>query len=131
MTKRIVVVASGRGSNFQAMIGALQRGSIPAECVALVTDNPKAYAIERAAGRSIPVVVVDYGSFASRELYEQALLRGAQGCPTRPCRACRVHAYSRIGDCPGVCRKDDEHPPGACCPVSPASMPSGRHSITG
>ena len=48
MTKRIVVIASGRGSNFQAIIGALQRGSIPAECVALVTDNPKAYAIERA-----------------------------------------------------------------------------------
>ena len=46
MTKRIVVVASGRGSNFQAIIGALQRGNIPAECVALVTDNPEAYAIE-------------------------------------------------------------------------------------
>ncbi|MFA6363985.1 phosphoribosylglycinamide formyltransferase [Methanoregula sp.] len=74
MTKRIVVVASGRGSNFQAIIGALQRGNIPAECVALVTDNPKAYAIERAEAANIPVVVVDYGSFATRELYEQALL---------------------------------------------------------
>jgi phosphoribosylglycinamide formyltransferase-1 len=74
MTKRIVVVASGRGSNFQAIIGALQRGSIPAECVALVTDNPKAYAMERAQAATIPVVVVDYASFATRELYEQALL---------------------------------------------------------
>ena len=74
MTKRIVVVASGRGSNFQAIIGAMQRGSIPAECVALVTDNPKAYAIERADAAGIPIVVVDYGSFATRELYEQALL---------------------------------------------------------
>lgn len=74
MTKRIVVVASGRGSNFQAIIGALQRGSIPADCVALVTDNPKAYAIERAEAAGIPVVVIDYGSFATRELYEQALL---------------------------------------------------------
>jgi phosphoribosylglycinamide formyltransferase-1 len=68
------VVASGRGSNFQAIIGALQRGSIPAECVALVTDNPKAYAMERAQVATIPVVVVDYASFATRELYEQALL---------------------------------------------------------
>jgi len=74
MAKRIVVVASGRGSNFQAIIGALQRGEIPAECVALVTDNPKAYAIERAEAAGIPVVVVDFGSFATRELYEQALL---------------------------------------------------------
>jgi len=79
MTKRIVVVASGRGSNFQAIIGALQRGSIPAECVALVTDNPKAYAIERAQAASIPVVVVDYGSFATRDLYEQALLEALKG----------------------------------------------------
>ncbi len=74
MTKRIVVVASGRGSNFQAIIGALGRGAIPAQCVALVTDNPKAYAIERATAAQIPVVVVDYGAYTTRELYEQALL---------------------------------------------------------
>jgi phosphoribosylglycinamide formyltransferase-1 len=74
MTKRIVVVASGRGSNFQAIIGALERGRIPAQCVALVTDNPKACAIERATAAKIPVVVVDYGAYETRELYEQALL---------------------------------------------------------
>jgi len=74
MTKRIVVVASGRGSNFQAIIGALERGRIPAQCVALVTDNPKAYAIERATAAKIPVVVVDYGAYETRERYEQALL---------------------------------------------------------
>ena len=74
MTKRIVVVASGRGSNFQAVIESLQRGWIAGSCVALVTDNPKAYAIERAQAAGIPVVIVDFGRFASRELYEQALL---------------------------------------------------------
>ena len=74
MAKRIVVVASGRGSNFQAIIESLQRGMIPAACVALVTDNPEAYAIERAEAAGIPAVVIDYAAFASRELYEQALL---------------------------------------------------------
>ncbi|MDD1703104.1 MAG: phosphoribosylglycinamide formyltransferase, partial [Methanoregula sp.] len=74
MTKRIAVVASGRGSNFQAIIEAIQKGYITGECVALVTDNPKAYAIERAESANIPAVVVDYGLFASREHYEQALL---------------------------------------------------------
>ena len=78
MAKRIVVVASGRGSNFQAVIEALQRGMIPAACVALVTDNPKAYAIERAETAGIPVVVVDYAVSASRESYEQALLCALQ-----------------------------------------------------
>jgi phosphoribosylglycinamide formyltransferase 1 len=74
MTKRIAVLASGRGSNFQAVIDAIAAGMIPATCTALITDNPKAYAIERAQKANIPVVVIDYASFASREAYERALL---------------------------------------------------------
>jgi phosphoribosylglycinamide formyltransferase-1 len=82
MAKRIVVVASGRGSNFQAVIESLKRGWIRGACVALVTDNPKAYAMERAEAAGIPVVVVDYAAFASRELYEQALLAALKdACP--------------------------------------------------
>lgn len=74
MTLRIAVLASGRGSNFQAVIDAIQAGKIPARCVALITDNPKAFAIERARKAGIPVIVIDYSSFASREVYEHALL---------------------------------------------------------
>ncbi|HEX3001906.1 MAG TPA: phosphoribosylglycinamide formyltransferase [Methanoregula sp.] len=72
--KRIAVLASGRGSNFQAVIEAIYAGKIPATCVALITDNPSAYAIERAEKAGIPVSVVDFKSFPSRENYEQALL---------------------------------------------------------
>jgi phosphoribosylglycinamide formyltransferase-1 len=78
MTRRIAVLASGRGSNFQAVIDAIQAGEIPARCVALITDNPKAYAIERAGKAGIPVVIVDYSSFPSREVYERALLSAMQ-----------------------------------------------------
>lgn len=78
MTKRIAVLASGRGSNFQAIIDAISSGTIPARCVALITDNPKAYAIERAAQAGIPAVVIDYTSFLSREVYERALLSAMQ-----------------------------------------------------
>ncbi|MCK9590535.1 MAG: phosphoribosylglycinamide formyltransferase [Methanoregula sp.] len=74
MKKRIAVLASGRGSNFQAVIDSLQEGKIPATCIALITDNPKAYAIERANIAKIPVTVIDYASFPSREMYERALL---------------------------------------------------------
>ena len=74
MQKRIAVLASGRGSNFQAIIEAIQDGKIPATCSALITDNPDAYAIERARKAKIPVIVVDYAMFSSRELYEHALL---------------------------------------------------------
>jgi len=78
MTQRIAVLASGRGSNFQAVIDAIQAGTIPARCVALITDNPEAYAIVRAEKAGIPVVIVDYTSFSSREIYERALLSAMQ-----------------------------------------------------
>ena len=78
MKKRIAVLASGRGSNFQAVIDAIQDGKIPATCVALISDNPKAYAIERAKKAKIPVMLIDYSMFSSRELYESALLSAMQ-----------------------------------------------------
>lgn len=78
MTKRIAVLASGRGSNFQAVIDAIAAGTIPATCVALITDNPKAYAIERAKMANIPVSVIDFSSFPARSAYEKALLAAMQ-----------------------------------------------------
>lgn len=74
MTKRIAVLASGRGSNFQAVIEAIAAGRIPATCVALITDNPKAYAIERAQKANVPVIILDYATFPAKENYEHALL---------------------------------------------------------
>jgi len=78
MKKRIVILASGRGSNFQAVIEAIRQEKIPAVCVALITDNPGAYAVERAKNAGIPVNVVDYSAFSSRETYERALLSAMQ-----------------------------------------------------
>lgn len=77
--KRVAVLASGRGSNFQALIDAIQKGEIPASCVGLVTDNPAAYAITRAREAGIPVHVVDYSRFPSKEEYESALLAAMRG----------------------------------------------------
>ncbi len=72
--KRIAVLASGRGSNFQAVIDAVTDGRIPAVCCGLVTDNPAAYAIARAERAGIPVFIVDFTVFPSKEAYERALL---------------------------------------------------------
>ena len=78
MKKRIAVLASGRGSNFQAIIEAIKGGKIPATCVALITDNPNAYAIERARKAEIPVIIIEYSLFSSSLLYEYALLSAMQ-----------------------------------------------------
>ncbi|HPC54502.1 MAG TPA: phosphoribosylglycinamide formyltransferase [Methanolinea sp.] len=73
--KRIAALASGRGSNFQAVIDAIRQGSIPAECVGLVSDNPGAYAITRARSAGIPVFIVDYSRYSTKDEYEADLLR--------------------------------------------------------
>lgn len=73
--RRIAVLASGRGSNFQAIIDAITRREIPATCCGLITDNPDAYATERARQAGIPVFVVEYGSYPAKEAYERALCR--------------------------------------------------------
>ena len=78
--KRIAVLASGRGSNFQAVIDAVAAGEIPAICVGLITDNPRAYAIKRAEDAGIPTVVVEYARFPSKAAYEEALLAAMRSC---------------------------------------------------
>ncbi|MCC7565001.1 MAG: phosphoribosylglycinamide formyltransferase [Methanomicrobiaceae archaeon] len=78
--KRIAVLASGRGSNFQAVIDAIASGDIPAICVRLISDNPSAYALERARRAGIEATVVDAGRFSDRAAYEEALLAAMQDC---------------------------------------------------
>ncbi|QYZ78709.1 phosphoribosylglycinamide formyltransferase [Methanofollis formosanus] len=78
--KRIAVLASGRGSNFQAVLDALGAGTIRAECVGLITDNPGAYAITRAREAGIEATVLDYRAYPSKEAYEADLLAAMQAC---------------------------------------------------
>ena len=72
--KRIAVLASGRGSNFQAILDALARGEINGECVALITDNRDAYAVERAKAAGVPAVVVNFRDYPAKPAFEADLL---------------------------------------------------------
>ena len=71
--QQLAVLASGRGSNFQALIDAGARGHVPATISLLITDNPGAYAIERAKRAGIPCRIVDYSSYPSKDAYNAAL----------------------------------------------------------
>ena len=44
--KRIVILASGNGSNFEAIVKTARKEKWPVEIVSLITDNPHAYAIQ-------------------------------------------------------------------------------------
>ncbi len=72
--KQIVVLASGRGSNFQAIVSAIQQGMIRARCIALISDNPLAVAVDFAKDVNIPVHVLDFFSFPDKSAYEVTLL---------------------------------------------------------
>ena len=53
---RLVVLASGFGSNLQAIIDSCATGELPTEVVAIVSDRPEAYALERARSTGTPAV---------------------------------------------------------------------------
>jgi phosphoribosylglycinamide formyltransferase 1 len=65
----IGVLASGRGSNFQAIIDAIETGYVQAGINVLITDNPKAFSIERAKQHRIESLVIRPGDYASRNEY--------------------------------------------------------------
>ncbi|HIH02452.1 MAG TPA: phosphoribosylglycinamide formyltransferase [Methanoregulaceae archaeon] len=70
---RCTVLASGRGSDFQAICDAVAAGTCPVELVRLITDNPSALAIGRAHRAGVPVTIIDRTSFPDRAAYEAAL----------------------------------------------------------
>ena len=71
--KKIGVLVSGRGSNLQAIIDNVESGYINAEIAIVISDNPDAYALERAKRHGIPFEVVNYKDFPSREDAEKKI----------------------------------------------------------
>lgn len=75
---RIAVLASGRGSNLQAVIDAILAGRIHAQVAAVISNKREAYALERARKHGLTDIFLDPKPFAgrpdSRELYDRALL---------------------------------------------------------
>ena len=66
---RIGVLASGRGSNFQSIINEIASQRLKAEIVLLITDNPSAFAIERAKKHIIEYLVILPKEYRSRDDY--------------------------------------------------------------
>ena len=78
MKKRIAVLVSGGGTNLQALIDAEEAGKIPhGEIAMVISNNPNAYALERAKQHGIPAAVItkkECGSQAAFEAEIQAVL---------------------------------------------------------
>jgi phosphoribosylglycinamide formyltransferase 1 len=86
---RLAVLASGNGSNLQAIIDALHRhrasgpvSSSPSppliEVALVVSDVPGARALKRAESAGIPTVVLPFESYPNREAHDQAMVAAIQ-----------------------------------------------------
>ncbi|MFA5370324.1 MAG: phosphoribosylglycinamide formyltransferase, partial [Candidatus Omnitrophota bacterium] len=70
----IAVFASGRGTNFSAIIKAVKSGRIKANLSLLVCDNPKAGAVSRAKRAGIKAVLVKREDFPGKEEFEAKII---------------------------------------------------------
>lgn len=78
---RICVCVSGGGTNLQAIYDAMGDGRIKnAEIVRVISNNPGAYALERAKAHGSEAVCISPKTFPDREAFNEALLAGIKEC---------------------------------------------------
>lgn len=68
-TLNLGVLASGRGSNFQAIIDAIESGRLSAVIKVLIVDNPEAYAIKRAEKHGIEYLYLGPKDYKTKDEY--------------------------------------------------------------
>lgn len=76
---RLTVMVSGGGTNLQAILDAIDSGSIRnAEVVRVISNSRKAYALERAARAGIPSQCITRKDYPDPEQFDEALLAALQ-----------------------------------------------------
>lgn len=70
---RIAVLASGRGSNLQALIDAIAAGTLPARVAGVFSDKPACGAIGIARGRGLHHAALRPRDYADRDAHDEAL----------------------------------------------------------
>ncbi len=73
-TNKIVAFASGSGSNFKAIHQSVLKKELPAEISFLISDNPRAGALDYARRHSIPAVLISPSDYSDNASYENRLL---------------------------------------------------------
>ena len=71
--KKIVVLISGSGSNLEAIIESCAAKKINGRVIHVISNNPDAYGLTRAAKFNIPSTIIDHKKFSSRIDFENSL----------------------------------------------------------
>jgi len=72
-SRRIAVLISGRGSNLQALIDAIQEGRLDATIAVVISNKAQAPGLARARAAGIETVVLDHRAFPSRDAFDAAI----------------------------------------------------------
>ena len=78
MTIKLGILASGSGSNAQAMIDAVESGKLDAEICVIIANRPGAKVLERAARHGIPHICIDHKTFPDRESFDLRMVEELQ-----------------------------------------------------
>ena len=72
---KITVLVSGGGSNLQAIIDGIKAGTVRnTEIVSVISNNPGAYALERAKAAGVKGICVSPKDYSDREAFHEALI---------------------------------------------------------
>lgn len=68
------VLVSGSGSNLQSIIDQIEKGLLDAVTTVIISNNPGAYALERAKKHHIPSIVIKHQDYRNREDFDQEMV---------------------------------------------------------
>ena len=70
----LVVLASGGGTNLQSIIDNIEAGKLNAQIKAVISNNSKAFCLERARKHNIPAIHLSHKMFGTKEQFDQKLI---------------------------------------------------------
>lgn len=123
MALKLAILASGSGTNAQAIINAINSGLVDAEISLLLCNKADARALERGRMSGLPVCLLDQSLFPSREAFDDALLERLRECG---CDHVILAGYMRL-----LGKKLIENFAGRILNIHPALLPSfpGLHGV--
>ena len=73
MSKRIAVLLSGRGSNFQSILSASQSGTLGGDIALVISNRPGAGGLDIARDAGIETALIDHQAYSTREAFDADL----------------------------------------------------------
>jgi phosphoribosylglycinamide formyltransferase-1 len=79
---RLGIMASGNGSNFEAIANAIAGGTLHAQIQVVIYNNPDAGVAARADRWKIPAVLLDHRQYSQREVFDRQIVQVLQAYQT-------------------------------------------------